>query len=286
MTIQIKQVSKRFGEIQALDQIDLEFGDNKIYGLLGNNGAGKTTLLNILTGRYLEDSGSITIDGIPHHNSAALAKLYMMSEKNLFPDEMKVKDALKWTARFHPNFDHEFAQQLIHEFKLPLKQKIQKLSTGYSSIFKMVLALSVNTEYVLLDEPVLGLDAQHRDMFYRFLMEAYANHPRTIILSTHLIAEAANMIEHTVIISKGRILADQPVEELLSQGYTISGPAAAIDDYLRDKEVLSLRQLGGIKTACVHGVPQNPGPSLEVARLELQDYFVSLMNESEVQANA
>lgn len=104
---------------------------------------------------------------------------------------MKVKRALDTAAVFYPDFDRSYAESLAKQFELPLNKKINGLSTGYGSIFRLILGLSVNTPYVLFDEPVLGLDAQHRDLFYKLLVQKYAEHPCTMVVSTHLIAEVA-----------------------------------------------------------------------------------------------
>ena len=113
MTIELKNVSKRFGKTQALDQVSLKFGEKKIYGLLGNNGAGKSTMLNIITSRYIADSGEVTLDGEQvQDNDQALGKIYMLSEKNYYPESFKVNDALRWAATFYPDFNKTLALQL------------------------------------------------------------------------------------------------------------------------------------------------------------------------------
>ena len=284
MTIQLQNISKRFGKTQALDQVSLRFTGQKIYGLLGNNGAGKSTLLNIITSRYLADSGELTLDGEPmRDNDKALNQVYLLSEKNYYPETMSIKDALRWASVFYPKFDSALARMLAERFQLPLKKKITELSTGYESIFKIVTALSTNAPFLLLDEPVLGLDAHHRDMFYKLLIERYSENPCTVVLSTHLIAEAANLIEHCMIIKNGRIIKDAPCEDLLQSGYSVSGPAAVLDDYLRGKNVLSSSNLGGLKTACLgEEMPStaNLPSGLEVGKMNLQEYFIQLMNDN------
>ncbi|MDO4581525.1 MAG: ABC transporter ATP-binding protein [Bacillota bacterium] len=284
MTIELKQVSKSFGHTLALDDINITFEENKIYGLLGNNGAGKTTMLNLIANRLYADSGSVAIDGEPvADNDRVLGRLFMVSEKNLYPDDMRVGKALKMTALFYPGYDYQYALELAAKFELPLKKKITALSTGYASIFKLVLALAVNTPYLLLDEPVLGLDAQHRDMFYKLLIEKYAERPCTVIISTHLIAEAANIIEQAVIIRNGRLIKNEPVELLLHDGYCVSGPAAAVDAFCADKQLLSANSLGGLKTVCVSGErPNGDAPQgLEFTAIDLQNYFIELMNKED-----
>jgi len=283
MTIKIKNISKRFGQTQALENVSLEFGEKKIYGLLGNNGAGKSTLLNIITSRLTADSGELTLNGEDmYDNDEALSQIFMLGEKNYYPESMRVKEAFRRAGAFYPKFDIEVAEKIASRFKLPMKKKITALSTGYTTIFKIVMALSVNTPFLLLDEPVLGLDAQHRDIFYKLLLERYSENPCTVVISTHLISEAAGLIEHCMIIKDGHIIKDAPCEELLQDGYSISGPAALVDEHLVGKKVLSSSNLGGLKTVGISGeIPDasNLPPGLVVGRMDLQEYFVQLMND-------
>ena len=279
MSIELKSITKYYGNVRALDGASVSFGDNKIYGLLGNNGAGKTTMLNIITNKLFPSSGQVLVDGESlSENDGALGKIFMMSEQNLFPDDMKVSKALKTAGLFYPDFDMSYANDLAKRFGLDTKKKIKALSTGYSSIFRLVMALSVNTPYLLLDEPVLGLDAQHRDMFYKLLLEKYAEKPCTIVISTHLIQEAARLIEHAVIVREGRIIKDVPAEELLTGAFNVSGPAGSVDEYIKGRRVISQSSLGGLKTACVEGEPDARPEGLEFGHVELQDYFINLMN--------
>lgn len=282
MAIELRGVTKRYGATTALDNVSVKFGGGIVYGLLGANGAGKTTMMNLITNRIWADEGEITIDGeSAPGNDRALGKVYMMAEANLFPDSMKVDGALKLTKSYYPTFDMDYAMSVAEKFALPTKKKVKALSTGYASIFRLTLALSVNCPYVIFDEPVLGLDAQHRDLFYRLLMEKCAEGEQTVILSTHLIQEAAKLIGHAVIIKNGKILRDADAEELSGAAYQVSGPAAAVDNYLRGRHVLSVNSLGGLKTACVEGAPDGAPEGLEISGMDLQDYFIGLMNEQE-----
>ena len=171
--IEVKGISKSFGDTVALDNVSVNFESGKIYGLLGRNGAGKSTLLNIISNRLFADAGTVFVDGEPAiENDRAESKLYLMSEKNYYPEEMKVKEVLKWTKEFYGDyFDMESAESMAEIFKLDLNKKTSKLSTGYKSIYKVVTALNLNTPYLFLDEPVLGLDANHRDLFYDLLLK-------------------------------------------------------------------------------------------------------------------
>lgn len=278
MAIELRNITKTFGKTRALNQVSLTLEEGHIYGLLGNNGAGKTTLLSILTDRQRPDSGQVLINGLPvKNNDEALSRVFLVGEQNFFPDDMKGKKALETIPLFYPSFDKDYALGLAEQFGLPLKKKLTALSTGYSSIFRLILGLSVNTPYVIFDEPVLGLDAQNRDLFYRLLVEKFAEGGTTFIISTHLIDEVENLIEHTIILREGRILRDAPTEDLTDNAYSISGPAGLVDAYTADKTVLTSRSLGGLKTVSIQGRPEEQlPPGLEGSRMRLQDYFISL----------
>lgn len=282
MAIKTQNLTKRFGLVQALQGVSITLEENKIYGLLGRNGAGKSTLLNILTGRLFADEGAVTIDGENAiENDRAQGKVFLMSEKTLHPDSMRVRQAFRWAQTFYPGFDQGQALSLSGDFGLSTNARISGLSTGYHSIFKLVLALSVNTPYVLLDEPILGLDANHRELFYKRLLEKYAAAPFTVVLSTHLIEEVASLVEDVIIIKDGQVLRQESRDSLLSQGYTVSGGAAAVDAYIQGRRVLGIDALGGLRTAYIQGSPDKSAPSaqdLEFGPMDLQKLFIQLTN--------
>lgn len=276
--IEGKGLTMRFGNNTALDGVDVCFGDNKIYGLLGRNGAGKSTLLSVVTNRLLPTAREVFIDGEPaRENDRVLGRVYYMGEKTLLPDTATVAQLFRWTGDFYPGFDGEYAGQLADTFGLPEKKKLKNLSTGYLTIAKLIAALASNAPYTLFDEPVLGLDANHREVFYRQLIESYSRQPRTILISTHLIEEVADIIEQVVIIKAGKILLDRPAEEVKRMGYTVSGRAEAVDAYCTGRDVLSVDTLGGLKTACILGKAEE-APGLDVSGLDMQKLFIRLTN--------
>ncbi len=279
--IEIKNVTKTFKTTKALKNVSLTFEENKIYGLLGRNGAGKSTLLKLISNRIFADSGEILIDGEKAaENDIAQSKLYLMSDSNNYPQKMKIKKVFELTKSFYPDFDIDYANHLAKTFGLDTNKRLQSLSTGYNTIFKIVLSLSVNTPYLFLDEPVLGLDANHRDVFYRLLIEKYSENPFCCIISTHLIEEVSTVIEEVIIIKNGEIIKNQTRDSLLESGYTVSGMASAVDKYIEGKEVISVDNFGGLKTACIIGsIDKNGLPEgIEISNLDLQKLFVQLTN--------
>lgn len=284
-TIEIKEISKQFSDVTALDDVSLTIEPNKIYGLLGRNGAGKTTLLNLLTNKIFPTSGDITINGQSvFNNDTNLNNLYYMMEKNLYPEGFKVKEIFKWTKEFYPLFDMDYAYSLANKFSLALNKKIKQLSTGYNSIFKAIVALSVNAEIIIFDEPVLGLDANHREIFYKELIANYSQNPRTIIISTHLIEEAANLLEEVIILKEGKVILKQSVEQLLSSAYNVSGEAEKVNRYLDGKKYVGVETLGKFKSATVLESIQTRNDDLakeldiDFNKVELQKLFISLTN--------
>lgn len=278
--IEVRNLTKRYKEVCALDNVSLQFEENKIYGLLGRNGAGKSTLLNVISNRIFADSGEVLIDGeAAKENDHALSKVYTMSEQNYYPEKTKIKEIFRYTEHFYPQFDLAYAKETAEQFELNLNKTVQALSTGFHSIFKLIIALSVNTPYVLLDEPVLGLDANNRDLFYRLLLEKYSRNPSTIVISTHLIEEVSSVIEDIIIIKKGKIIRNESRDELLSKGYAVSGTAGMVDAYCTGKNIIGSEALGGLKTAYIIGEPQGIMPEgMEISGIDLQKLFIQLTN--------
>ncbi|MCK9525298.1 MAG: ABC transporter ATP-binding protein [Limnochordia bacterium] len=283
MKIEARELTKIYGETVALDNVSLTLDEAKIYGLLGRNGAGKTTLLNLLTAKTHPTKGSIIIDGEPvWENDKVLGNIFYMSEQNLYPASLRVWQVFKWTAEFYPGFDLLYAEELARRFELNTKKRVKGLSTGYASIFKAILALASGAKILLFDEPVLGLDANHRELLYREIVAHYSEHPKTIILSTHLIEEIADLLEDVIIIQKGQIILKQSVEELLASAHTVSGAASGVDQYIQGKQCIATEQLQNFKSATILGgaLDQTLAKSLELelGKPELQKLFIGLTN--------
>ena len=281
-TIEVAGVTKQYGAVRALDNVSVRFDENKIYGLLGRNGAGKTTLLNIISGRAFADAGAVALNGAQTlENDSALRSMYVLSEHTYYPARMRVAEAFKWTGTFYPGFDATCANGLAAAFELDVRLRVGGLSTGYNTIFKLVTALSTNAPYLLLDEPVLGLDANHRDLFYKTLVAKYAEKPFCCVLSTHIVEEISSIVEDVVIIHHGRILKNEPRDELLKCGYTVTGPAAKVDAFTAGMRLLGADAIGGLKTACVLGALPAPAPEgLEFSQLDLQRMFIQLTSDA------
>ncbi|WP_258719920.1 ATP-binding cassette domain-containing protein [Eggerthella lenta] len=204
--IRVDHVSKSFGKAKALDDVSLSFEHGKIHALLGRNGAGKSTLLGLIANRLVPTSGRILVDGEPAaDNARALTKLYCMNDKKMYPENLRLDNLFEEMGRFYEGFDRTDAARHAKAFGLDARKKIGALSTGYRSIYQLVVGLSLDVDYLLLDEPVLGLDANHRELFYKLLLDDYLEKQRTVIIATHLIEEVANLVEQVTIVDRGRV---------------------------------------------------------------------------------
>lgn len=284
MSLEIRHINKYYGQKQALKDVTVTFHENKIYGLLGRNGAGKTTLLNIVANRIFTPYGNVLLDGEPvEENDKALAKLFLINSDGLFPRRMTVREAFLLTKQFYREFNTEKAAAYASRFQLDLRARIGSLSTGYQTIFKDILALCTEVPYILMDEPVLGLDAGHRDLLYQLLLTEYGKHPRTFVLSTHLIDEIASMIEDVVMLDAGEIIADENCEALLARGYSATGERAAIEAFASGKNVIGETAIGAFLSVNIlaDSHPTDVPDGITVAPLDLQKLFVAMTGGTE-----
>ena len=276
---------KSYGTHQVLHNLDLELLPGKIYGLIGRNGAGKTTLLGILTAQNTKDSGSVTYDGEPvWENQRALDHICFSRElqPTLFSGQnnLKVRHYLRSAAIFYPNWDGEYAQRLLEEFKLEPKKKICQLSKGQMSMVTILIALASRAPLTILDEPAAGLDVVMRERFYQLLLEDFAQTGRTFVVSTHIIEEAASVFEQVIILDQGRIVENATTDELVEQFRYLSGRDDVVDQACAGLEVLSVRQMGRRKTAAVRGgaaqLKAAQEADVDVSPMNLQNVFVAM----------
>lgn len=287
-SIEIKNVSKQYKDTLALDHVTFRLEEGKIYGILGRNGAGKSTLLNIISNRIFASEGEVFIDGETCvENMNMQEKLFCMSEANYYANE-KIKNIFKWTNTFYSCFDLEKAMRLAVDFGLNVNKKVNELSTGYKSIYKMIIALSLNVPYVIYDEPVLGLDANHREKFYKYLLTDFSENQKTMIIATHLIEEVSHVIEEVVIIDKGHVLVQDSMENLMAKGYSVAGSIEDVDQYTQGENVIGTDLLGGMKIAYILGDldDKKMNDKLQISSLSLQKLFVKLTDGEELNHEA
>jgi ABC-2 type transport system ATP-binding protein len=246
-------LGRRYRDQAALEDVSLAVEPGTVTGLLGRNGAGKTTLMRIVAGQEFPTSGTIAVFGeAPVENEAVLRRMVFVREEQAYPD-LRVRHAIRVASWFYPNWSEELAQQLLADFDLPLQRRIRKLSRGMRSAVGIVIGLAARAELTVFDEPYAGLDAVARQMFYDRLLADFAEHPRTIVLSTHLIDEVADLLEHVVMLDRGRVVLDAPADDVRGTAMTVSGPAAAVEDFVAGRSVWHRQRLGARASVTVAG---------------------------------
>lgn len=281
----VKQITKKYRRSMVLDNVSFTLAPAKIYGLLGRNGAGKTTLLNIISNRIFPTSGEVLLGNQNiNNNDEALGKIFLMSEANLYSREMKINQTFDLADAAYGDFNYQLANHLLAAFELDGNARVTNLSTGQRTASKLIVALAVKADYIFLDEPILGLDANHRELFYQELVKTYQEAPRTFVLSTHLIEEIQQLVERVIILDHHRITLDDDLDAILAKAYEISGPANLVDEYTAGLKVLHSTMLGKIKTAYVFDQLDDTRvipDQVKIGHYDLQHLFIYLTDRSD-----
>lgn len=279
-TISVSGLSRRYGDQAALDDVSVDITGPSITGLLGRNGAGKSTLLRILANQEFATAGRVEVCGAsPVENDAVLRRMVLVREDQAFPD-VKVCRALRAASWFYPHWDDELADTLLRDFDVPAGRAIKKLSRGMRSALGIVIGLAAQAEVTLLDEPYAGLDAVARQLFYDRLLASYAERPSTVILSTHLIDEVADLLEQVVLIERGRIVLNAPADDVRGSATTVSGPVAAVEEFVADRSIWNRRRVASHESVVVAGALDDDDRTrarqlnLSLKSLSLQQFMV------------
>lgn len=252
--ITITGLSKSFGRTEVLHDIDLHLPAGRVYGLLGANGAGKTTLMSIICNHIFPTSGSVLIDGrSPVENAAVLERTCFIHEDQRWHDDFTLDRLLKVVPVFFSGWSDATAERLAAQFRLPRTTRLKKMSRGQRSGLAITISLASRAPYTFLDEPYLGLDPAARTVFYTELMAEIAEVPRTVVMSTHLIDEAASLMEDVILMRDGRIEMHADVDSITSQVFVVRGLAGDVARLVDGLEVLSRQSMGRIESAMVRG---------------------------------
>lgn len=274
--IELKQVTKQYGQAAVLKNISLSIDEPGIYCLLGRNGAGKTTLLKSVAGYQNITRGTIQVDGRPI-STATLDTGVSYIENFAKHFNLPVRQLLKIAWEVNPEYDYDFASEMTERFELDGKKRFNHLSLGMKTMVSTIICLASNKSAVLLDEPVLGFDAIMRAEFYDMLRESFQKHPRIIIVSTHIIEEIAKTIQKLIIIDKGSIRFFDTLQAVETKAFSISGLQKDVEAATRDLKVIGRDTVGGLATAYIFDEPPAQTASLEIRPLPLQDFFIQMV---------
>ncbi|PFG19220.1 ABC transporter ATP-binding protein [Serinibacter salmoneus] len=286
LAVETRGLTQTFGRTTALNGVDLTVRPGTITGLIGRNGAGKSTLVSLIAGLRRPSAGEVLVDGEPiFENPRGMAGTQLIRESGDAFDDEKVRTTLRWYADLRPNWDGDLAGRLVDAFELDVTKKAGKLSRGQRSTLGAIIGLASRAPLTIFDETYLGMDATNRQMFYDAILADYAAHPRTIILSSHLIGEVEQMFEDVIVLDSGRVRMAGTADDIRTRGLTLVGRTPAVEELAAGRTVLSRTTLGPTAQVTVfltegddvaHLTQQASEVGVAVEAPGLQDLFVHL----------
>ena len=213
--IEVKNLVKTFDGFTALDSATLTVPRGAVYGLVGPNGAGKSTLLRHITGVYKQDSGQVTVCGIPvYENRHAKERIVSIPDDWFYYNQSTIREMAKLYAGMYPQFDRERFHKLRELFRLPEKKPIRRMSKGMQRQAAFWITMSCMPEYLILDEPVDGLDPVMRRQVWSLLLGDVAERGTTVLVSSHNLRELEDVCDHVGIMNKGKVLLERSLSDL------------------------------------------------------------------------
>ncbi len=244
---EVKNLTKYYGKLKALDEITLNIPQGRIIGLLGKNGAGKSTFMRCLLG-FLKHQGEITILGetIKSHKESIHEHIAFIPDVSSLDDRLTVRQTMDYVASLNQSWNAGKAQKLLAGSDLPLNQKVATLSKGMKTKLYLLITLSLDVKILLLDEPTLGLDIVFRKEFFNTILGEFYDESRTIIISTHQVEEVEQILQDIIFIDKGKMILYENVEELKKKYSIFTVPSDKIEELEKHKPKLITKTLGHV----------------------------------------
>ncbi|MFT8318762.1 MAG: ABC transporter ATP-binding protein [Sporolactobacillus sp.] len=214
--IQLENVSKRYLTKKALTAINLQIEPGHIVGLIGSNGSGKSTTLKLISGLIRPSQGTVLVDG-EVASRRICTKVAYLSELDAYYSFYTVAQTVDFYAETFSDFNRERAEEILDFMKLDRTQKVKNLSKGNRGRLKIVVTLARDVPFILMDEPLSGLDPMVRQSIIRGLISFIDLKKQTVILTTHELQEIEPLLDTVILIKDGRLLAKSSVEEIRSK---------------------------------------------------------------------
>ncbi len=269
----VENLSKHYGKLKALDNVNLSLGRGRMIGLLGKNGAGKSTLLRCMLG-LLKHEGSVNLGGmeVKHLDHRVFKDVAFIPDVSGLDDRLTVKQSLDYVRGMNPNWNEDRAQKLFSISNLPLKQKVGKLSKGMKTKLYLLITLSLDVKYLLLDEPTLGLDIAFRKEFFNTILGEFFDETKTILISTHQAEEVEGLLQEVIFLDQGRVVLHEDLETLKNSRRIVSLPREREQELLAFNPRVISRALGSSSVILDSGVNIE---GAEYGRPDLADIFLS-----------
>jgi ABC-2 type transport system ATP-binding protein len=283
--IKATNVTMKFDDFTALDNLCCNIPKGSIYGLVGSNGAGKSTFLRLISGIYKSVSGEITFEGENVYDNPTIKdKIAFVPDDIYFLPAGKMKDMAKLYAAAHENFSNERFENLMTTFSLPLKKPISSFSKGMKRQAAIILALSTMPEYLFLDETFDGLDVVMRDLVKRVIYTDVAERNTTVVIASHSLRELEDTCDQLALLHKGKIVFESDIQNLKTSLFKVQ--IGFSEDFTKEKfqeiDLVDYSQKGSIATFIVKGDQEkvtnqlsSMSPTiLDILPLSLEEVFI------------
>ncbi len=213
--IEIKSVTKSYGDYVASDDINITVEDASVLGLAGFNGSGKTTLLNVCAGIFKPDTGCVLLDGKEaFDNAVERTQLFYLSDNFYFPVASSIKSAAKFYANYFPQFDFKILNSVLEIFGLDIKKNVRSLSKGMTKQAALAIAFAAKPKYLLIDETFDGLDPHKKEILRKLLLEYINDTGASVIISSHDLGEISGVCDHIAIINGKNVILNCAIEDV------------------------------------------------------------------------
>ncbi|KJY81798.1 ABC transporter ATP-binding protein [Vibrio galatheae] len=284
--IEARQVSKQYsgrvkGQGEAIKNISFELKSGQVLGLLGHNGAGKSTLIKSLLGAH-EYQGTIQVLGLEPiaQRAKVMAHLSYISDVNVLPDWMTVRQILRYTSGVHPSFDMAKARSVLDQTDIKLDSKIKSLSKGMKVQLHLAIVISTDTKVLILDEPTLGLDLVYRETFYRHLLEWFHDGERALIIASHEVSEIEHLLTDVMILKHGQMVLQSSMDKIAEE-YVIVEATDQYQSQMESLQPLSIeRALGTTRWLVRAPQAENLEGIDRIYNVKLADLFLALQKEA------
>lgn len=213
--IKVTNLYKSFDGFQALTALDIHVRKGSIYGLVGVNGSGKTTLIKHLTGVLIPDAGEVRFDGEQIFENASLkGRIGFIPDDLFFYSSYSLKDCARFYHSIYPRWDRQRYRQMVEKFGLNERRRLSKFSKGMQKQASFILVMSAMPDFLVLDEPIDGLDPIVRKLVWKYIVEDVAERDMTVLVSSHNLREMEGICDSIGILQKGRIAIERDLDEL------------------------------------------------------------------------
>ena len=277
--IEVKNVVKTFDGFRALDDLTMTVPHGAVYGLVGPNGAGKSTIIRHLAGIYRQDSGDVLVDGQPvYENTAVKSRMAVIGDDWYYFPQSGIREMAKFLAGIYPDFSWERYEKLKQVFPLDEKLMLRRMSKGMQKQAAFWLTVCCMPEYLILDEPVDGLDPVMRRQVMGLILSDVAGNGTTVLISSHNLRELEDVCDYVGIMNRGKMLLEKSLADL--QGSTVK--LQLVGDAPKELDILNASVSGRLKTLIVRGEAEEVGAKMaackpayfDVLPLSLEEIFI------------